>query len=120
MQVFEKIIKRLEKKIQINIEAITSMKSAPKAIDVAKTYIDAYKIAIGIVKKVAEEYNNGWIPCNERLPENNKSVLVTTTYGSIYIAYRNGKTYFDDMGEDIESTIIAWQPLPEPYQQKGE
>ena len=36
--------------------------------------------AIEIVKQEAEQYNNGWIPCNEKLPELRKDVLVTVKY----------------------------------------
>ena len=34
-------------------------------------------LAIEIVKQTAAEYNNGWIPCSERLPEEGGYYLVT-------------------------------------------
>ena len=34
------------------------------------------KKAMSIVKEVAEEYNGGWIPCSERLPEKYGDYLV--------------------------------------------
>ena len=51
-----------------------------------------------------------WIPCNERLPEKYGTYLVTTDTGSIEFSCYSilcGWTF----GE-----IIAWMPLPEPYQ----
>ena len=34
--------------------------------------------SIKIVNELAEEYNNGWIPCSERLPEEDGYYLITT------------------------------------------
>ena len=36
----------------------------------------AYQHAIEIVNQLAEEYNNGWILCEERLPEDGQEVLI--------------------------------------------
>lgn len=95
----------------------------------------AYHKAIKIVDQVAEEYNNGWISCEVELPpqpkENplfeNKALelyLVTTKYGSSeqdkkypFRAFWNGINFTD--GWNILD-VIAWQPIPEPYQQKGD
>lgn len=80
-------------------------------------------------------YNDGWIPCEERLPKKFWNVLLQYSpfedANEIMVGYRcpagefsegedtptwfmNGKHYknFDD--------VIAWRPLPELYQQKGE
>ena len=89
---------------------------------------------IEIVEQTAIEYNNGWIPCSERLPEEPKEnpifdgkalevYLVTAKYGNNeqdevypFRAFWNG-VFFTD-GLNILD-VIAWQPLPEPYQPKG-
>lgn len=96
-----------------------------------------------------EEYNNGWIPCSERFPEEYVPVNVTwinrnpeSYYAKIKdvpfsatAVYYNSKWYwysstcvdylieygendFDLVDKGID--IVAWQPLPEPYQPKGE
>lgn len=74
--------------------------------------------------------NNGWIPVEERMPENDTRVLVqwekTYRYENII------KTYVDIMWLDcidgawkniqgiVNGEVIAWQPLPEPYRpEKG-
>ena len=97
----------------------------------------------------AEEYapdinvgnNDGWIPCRERLPEDDrKEYIVQKTNGSINIlgftkdAYKLSRYDFDEYkGKKkpifydydseygyIELECVAWMPLPAPYQPKGE
>ena len=94
-----------------------------------------------IVKEVAEEYNSGWIPCSERLPEDDKKqYIVQKTNGFIDIlgftkdAYKLDKydfaeykgknkqlfyTYDSEYGY-IEWKCEAWMPLPEPYKAESE
>lgn len=63
-----------------------------------------------------EDTNNGWIPVEERLPEDEKMVLVTcqTKKGirSTNRAYYDGTFWH---GSGSMSSVTAWQPLPEPY-----
>lgn len=62
-----------------------------------------------------------WIPCSERLPEVDESVLVTTEWNDISIAWRTGiNEWLIHEGNTNATTddITAWMPLPEPY--KGE
>lgn len=65
------------------------------------------------------EYNNGWIPCNERLPEDDHSVLICGESGYIDSGwYKDGRWWTGFSFADIMKDIIAWQPLPEPYRPK--
>lgn len=79
-----------------------------------------------IVQEVAEEYDNGWIACSERLPEEPEEGLTDLDECDEYIAMienadiptalnyaGNGEWYCD--GEFYK--VIAWQPLPEPYKE---
>ena len=72
-----------------------------------------------------------WIPCSERMPENNHSVLVylesrTIRGGHIHSigGYQND-VWFIRSGVETESypnhewNVIAWMPLPEPYKEAG-
>jgi len=64
--------------------------------------------------------NNGWIPCNERLPETleseAKAYLTTNEDGMIGVSY-----YHHGWSNGYESVfdVIAWQPLPEPYREEN-
>ncbi len=67
--------------------------------------------AIGYENKKQER---NWIPCTERLPEEDGCYLVTTTGTNndiIDIAY-----YTTDLWHKA-SRIKAWMPLPEPYKE---
>ena len=84
----------------------------------------SYLHSIEIVNQLAEECNNGWIPCSERLPEGKEShkVLVTDEDGIMAVCYflevtKIFKVCWD--GEEFQG-VVAWQPLSEPYQPKGE
>lgn len=67
-----------------------------------------------------------WIPCSERLPEEDGQYLITVKYKHVNDSYEDiyaehGEWYdgrwdmfcFGHCGE-VED-IIAWMPLPEPY-----
>ena len=95
-----------------------------------------YADAIEIVNDVEAEHvadtnvgkSDGWIPCSERLPRRNKDVLVYRPKMAMPILVDRYEGYY---GEDDEewyegwtysenTAVIAWQPLPAPYQPKGE
>lgn len=75
----------------------------------------AFMKAIEIVRKAAAEYNNGWILCSERLPENNQEVIACFAHGTVTTLQ-----FYDNRFHGIydydEKVIVAWKPLPEPYQ----
>lgn len=69
----------------------------------------------------ALEQEPKWIPVNEKLPEERKSVLVyAPEYNNIYCAYLDGDTWFifGGYGSYAVANVTAWMPLPSPY--KGE
>ena len=106
-----------------------------EAYDKEKHHCPKFCKVIKETVKEIEENHNGWIPTSERLPEEPKTnpvlegknlelYLVTTKYGSNeqdkvypFRAFWNGVNFTD--GWHILD-VIAWQPLPEPYQPKGE
>lgn len=116
-EVFEKIIERLR------IE---------KNMDRSKTYSEAqcdtirYSLgmAIDIMKAAAVEYNNGWIPVEDGLPQKPQAetpddccpeyiVMIDGADEATTLKYSPDGEWFDENG--VVYKIIAWQPLPEPY-----
>ena len=112
-EAFEKILERLEATNDIaqddSVAEIVSTRIWNKAIRIAKQ----------IVQEVSEEYNNGWIPCSERLPEESlNSVIGWDEYRQrcCFVQYYGGRWI---LGNDIDSVkIIAWKPLPEPFKER--
>ena len=130
-EVFDKIIEKI--KTDPYTKLYGSRNSGNYMIPVDK--------AIEIVKQAAAERKNGWIPCSERLPKE---------YGDYLVAWKPLSMSADDIIKKVgravphfyeiveydpddealwigsieqakgEYEIIAWQPLPEPYQPKGE
>lgn len=80
-----------------------------------------------------ETKNNGWIPCSERLPsfDERRKSYCRNVYGSGFIVMIKGATIpttlYIKMEEDVwfddnynYYNVIAWQPLPEPYEEETE
>ena len=60
----------------------------------------------------------GWIPVEERLPEENRGVLICGKEGWQDVAwYEQGCWWTGGSFADIKKNIIAWMPLPEPYKE---
>lgn len=96
---------------------------------------DAGNRAEEIIRK---HMNDGWIPVEERMPEEYGEYLVTIVPSAGYLwAKRIIANFSDLMGivkkpifytgevgkidfEDITDMVIAWRPLPEPYTLKKE
>ena len=134
--VFEEIIAKLEEyksSVPVNRLLDDIIKDKPKELG----QLMACNKAIEIVKQESEKYTStehinsssdsstcGWISCSERLPEPYASILVCENNGEIHLCRYHNKIhryFYDGSDWDIkESEVIAWKPLPEPYQQKGE
>lgn len=62
-----------------------------------------------------------WVPCSERLPEDDTPVLVYLFEHnkSPYIAWlSDGRWYTEDFEVERENEPVAWVPLPEPYKER--
>lgn len=95
--------------------------------DLKKDFNDALLVAISALQEPK------WIPCSERLPEN-EYVLIskkpTKLSGSkwrVTVAIRtadprSGKICWRDIGFGAiqDNEVLAWMPLPEPYREEGE
>jgi len=81
----------------------------------------------GEVIVVYDTAHPNWIPCSDRLPENDEYVLATTAWGDVTIAERvyppiNDTCWFIHDGNTNATIddVIAWSPLPEPYAERRE
>jgi hypothetical protein len=70
-----------------------------------------------------------WIPCSERLPKADeyngdvaKYYLVQNEYGDMLVARYTHGDYWEQIYqlEPIGDEIVAWMPLPEPYEAESE
>ena len=61
-------------------------------------------------------YENDWIPCSEKMPEDGTEVFVYLfNRPSPYIAWIEGcRWHTEDFEVESENEPIAWMPLPEP------
>ena len=81
------------------------------------------KLSASNMERSSQYYHGGWIPCSERLPEENTDILVTYVDGEetriIPVNYGLGTWYdciFDAALDPLK--ITAWMPLPEPYREE--
>ena len=94
----------------------------------------AYEKSMDIIRK---HMNDGWIPLQDKLPEDDVDVLIAyadiddenytdiciTTYGYAYLGgnkldFKEWRSPFEYFRSNYK--VIAWQPLPEPYKKDGE
>ena len=121
---FEKIFGRLEELIEKSYYAATEGNRN------AGIRNSAYHKVKNIVQEVAEEFatdtdvGTKWIPCSERLPEEYGEYLVWWTditrsqYYEI-VEYEPSNGWIGDIPQAVEGkySVIAWQPLPEPFKE---
>lgn len=87
---------------------------------------------------MTKQQETKWIPVTERLPEENSFVLVTIVPGTVTdagtsLVYDTLMAHYSiEDGEDkkfqitgfgdvfLNEEVIAWQPLPEPYEEDEE
>ena len=127
-KVFEKIIEKQKELFQdLNVIEVLSHVNFDSTIQNSlDNFLKAItNEAIEIVKQEAEKYNNGWIPCSEKLPDVRQDVLVTVKYTGFmgmhgyWIKTGHMEAENDWWGDCAGGEVIAWQPLPEPFQ-KGD
>ena len=115
-EAFEKILERLDEELRKSEERYyrylddSNLPCMFDKSDIEEKRVDTIKEMLEIVHEVAEEYNGGWIPCSERLPENIDFVLYTHKDGEVDIC--SIEYFYDYMDK-----FTAWQPLPEPFKE---
>ena len=112
-KVFEKIIEKLK---EVGNLEISMYGGRCNGKTLALGYTKGISDAIEIVKQEAEQYNNGWIPCSERLPKYGEVVMCSCTNSGITISCITHKGVKPSKSVRFgQHSVIAWQPLPQPY-----
>ena len=131
----EKILNALQKRMDYLTDAFTG-KDYEKDLEYLHK-IHEVEHCIEIVKEVATEYNNGWIPCSDTQKCPNVSkwcaryfwVTLRRTSSKIlfteklrWIGYLNRWEWCNGRELSNDYEVIAWREYfsPEPYQPKGE
>ena len=116
MQELEKILEDIDREVEEYME-----------IDFGDEYNAGIKDMAKMSKKIIRKHmNDGWIPANERLPEEKKPVLVqwekydrhlnvTLTYLDVMWLEDEEDAVFETINGMPNGRVIAWRPLPEPY-----
>lgn len=103
-----------------NKEAIESLKNIVTYWSVCPTEQEAARLAI----KALEHQDKRWIPVSEKLPESYQRLVVQTKSGYLMLSRYHNNVFYNieyferrDKQGQIISDVIAWQPLPEPYEE---
>lgn len=121
MNVLEKIleeIKEVEKRFVVGHEVLFALGAtglASEITEIISSHMDE-------AKDTNVPSNDGWIPVEERLPEEPKFmedsyIVQQKNVIDPFSAYWDGKEW-TDVNDDKVEEVIAWQPLPAPYKPK--
>lgn len=113
---------KLQKAIPAEEDNITGMGMTYDEMKAYNDGIDEQWKKIVNAPTIEPERKTEWIPCGERLPEYGCPVLWCNENGSVFVSAITVKT---DHGWAIGKRhrmceVIAWMPLPEPYQGEGD
>lgn len=63
--------------------------------------------------------NNGWIPVEDRMPEEAGTYIINALDGKrnivTFAKWQNGYKRFNMIGARAYWKVVAWRPLPDPY-----
>lgn len=88
--------------------------------DAIRLLVDKYKFTTSEATEILSELPSAearWIPCSERLPEENEVVLTQANFKDdikMAVSSRVDYNYWTGWGTR-EVNVIAWMPLPKPY-----
>lgn len=135
-ETFRKIIAEFDKRIETQLKVMAGLGDEIYRYGYGKS-LEAYQQGKLIVEIAADEFNNGWIPCSERLPEEPEELptedefieemildgkfkeYIVTIYGAkvtTTLYYFGNGNWYDVISSECYK-VIAWQPLPETYKE---
>lgn len=96
----------------------------PKSKDLREYWKKRFEPLIKVREEVEKiPLADRWIPCKERLPEDDKDVLVTDGEDFAVAYWRKDAQAWDDCFRgwcDLYGMdVVAWMPLPAAYQEGG-
>ena len=90
--------------------------------DTGLTPQEIYSLKAGTILKAI---GAKWISVEERLPEEDERVILCTRYGTVKestyterYGYEMRKGFFTENCFEELCDVVAWMPLPEPYQEE--
>jgi len=106
-------------KRMIDANALSIVKFTALVNEYAKGWNDA--IDAIMENQPTEKPEQHWIPCSERLPEDDTEVIVSCTddSGDSEFSYTTTGWHFKGMwvvGNERTYFVRAWMPLPKPYE----
>ena len=118
MQELEKILEEIEQKKEKCLNVV-KMEIDPMEITIHR---EQYKGLCMAEESIRKHMNDGWIPVEERLPEEAGTYIVNALNGErdivTFAKWQNRYKRFDMTGARAYWRIIAWRPLPDPYRQE--
>ena len=100
---------------------LISRKAAIDAVaeGLKNTFIEYRDVAEKMIGKIPSAQH--WIPCSERLPEEDEQVFVYLFDDSPYIAwFCGGRWHTEEFTLDKDDEPTAWMPLPALYEERQE
>lgn len=121
MQMLEEILQEIEGMVYPSEEIGCGLEDAG-ITDRYEAAAYGFEEATERILEIIRSYrNDGWIPCSERLPEENGNYICTMQSGEVMVC-RYGcnvpKTEKKLFRNNCAVNAIAWQPLSKPYRPK--
>lgn len=63
---------------------------------------------------------NQWIDVKDRMPEEDKEVLICSQWGTIDVGWHYDTYWATEHNTYEDYEVAAWMPLPEPYKKEAE
>ena len=83
-----------------------------------KMIISVCKWLVGVAEKAVSPYR--WIPCSERMPEESEYYIITANDGvghrTTFAKFQKKAKSWDLTGARSYWRVIAWMPLPKPFE----
>lgn len=85
--------------------------------------VDTVAETLDIALKALKQSGQQWIPCSERLPEYDAELYIVTDYCEqinrkrmhLSYCYMNTSGFWSDV--PLGYKVLAWMPLPKPYEE---